>query len=60
MYIATIVGSLISLACTWSIPADTRNTLVVALPGLIFFGLNLVEFLLGVRMRRQVAQLTPP
>jgi uncharacterized membrane protein len=52
--------SLISLACTWSIPADTRNTLVVALPGLIFFGLNLVEFLLGVRMRRQVAQLTPP
>ena len=52
--------SLVSLACAWSIPADTNSTFVVALPGLVFFGLNLLEFLLGARLRRQLARLPPP
>ena len=52
--------ALISLACAWAIPADTRSALVVAVPGLVFFGLNLLEFVLGLRLRRQLARLSPP
>lgn len=52
--------SLVSLACAWAIPADTNSTFVVALPGLVFFGLNLLEFLLGARLRRQLARMPPP
>lgn len=49
--------ALVSLALSWAIPTDTRNALVVALPGLVFFGLNLIEFLLGLRLRRQLARM---
>ena len=52
--------ALASLACTWAIPADTRNALVIALPGLVFFGLNVLELLLGVRLRRRLARMPPP
>ena len=52
--------SLISLACVWATPARPPNSFVVALPGLVFFGVNLVQIVLNLRLQRRLARMPPP
>lgn len=56
----TMLVAMISLACTWAMPQRPGSSLVVALPGLVFFGLHVAEIVLRWRMRRQLAALPPP
>ena len=52
--------SIVSLACTWAMPAQPANNVVLALPGLVFFALQIIAALLKHRLRRALARMPAP